>query len=108
VVVERERLHVLRLEALNAAAESCLNSNDPVRALEFALTAVRAEPLRESSWRLVVTAHREQGNVADVRRAFTDYRDLIDRELGVVPSPLMLRLVDDIGSAVPAHSHTPE
>jgi hypothetical protein len=39
------------------AAKACLDANDPVRALEFALTAVRAELLRESSWRLVITAH---------------------------------------------------
>ena len=68
VVVERERLHVLRLEALNVAAKALFDADDPVRAL--ALTAVRAEPPRESSWRLMITAHRDQGNLANVRRAY--------------------------------------
>ncbi len=105
VVVERERLHLMRLEALDAVAKACLDADDPVGALEFALSAVRAEPLRESAWRLVVTAHRDQGNLADVRRSYDEYRQLIDRELGLPPSPLMLRLVADSGAAVPAHDH---
>ena len=105
VAVERERLHLLRLEALDVAARACLDAHDPARALEFALSAVRAEPLRESTWRLVVTAHRAQGNLADVRRAYADYCELMDRELSLPPSPLMRRLMADIGADVLAGCH---
>jgi hypothetical protein len=33
----------------------------------------------------VITSHRDQGNLADVRRAYAEFRDLIDRELGLPP-----------------------
>lgn len=98
VVLERERLHLLRLEALEVAATACLDARDPARALEFALAAIRAEPLRESTWRLAISAHRDLGNLADVCRTYADYRDLMHRELGLPPSPLMRALVCQIGA----------
>ncbi|WP_442297894.1 AfsR/SARP family transcriptional regulator [Terrabacter sp. RAF57] len=98
VVLERERLHLLRLGALEVAATACLDAHDPTRALEFALAAIRAEPLRESTWRLAISAHRDLGNLADVCRAYADYRELMHSDLGLPPSPLMRALVCEIGA----------
>jgi DNA-binding SARP family transcriptional activator len=93
VIVERERLRLLCLEALEAAASTSVRQGRPALALELATTVVQAEPLRESAWRLVVLAHRDQGNVAAALRAYQAYARSLRRELGIRPSELMERLV---------------
>src|SRR5262245_24919411 len=57
VVGDRERFRVLRLEALERAAEALIERRCLGEALVAALAAVRSEPLRESCRRLVVRAH---------------------------------------------------
>jgi DNA-binding SARP family transcriptional activator len=93
VVADRERFRVLRLEALERAAEALIERRCLGEALVAALAAVRSEPLRESCRRLVVTAHLAAGNVVEALRSYDDYRALLWRELGVAPSRLMQRLI---------------
>lgn len=96
VVTERERFRLLRLEALEVAATALLSQGRPSDALLMALELVRSEPLRESAWRVVLRVHIAQGNRAEALHAFQGYRSLLDRELGVRPSPLMHELVADL------------
>jgi DNA-binding SARP family transcriptional activator len=93
VIVERERLHISCIEALETLAMHLIDERRHGDALRAASEAVHAEPLRESGWRLVVQAHLAQGNVADALRAFRRYRRLLHDELGIRPSPLMRDLV---------------
>ena len=67
------------------------------RAVEYALMAIRLEPLRESAHRQLVATHVAQGNLSEVARQFRIYRDLLATELGVDPSPLMTELVAGAG-----------
>ena len=96
VVAERERFRLLRLEALEGAATAMLDQGWSSDALSMALDLVRSEPLRESAWRVVVRAHIAQGNLAEALRAYHRYRWMLEEELGVSPSPLMLALVADL------------
>lgn len=98
VVADRERFRVLRLEALERAAETLIARRCVGEALVAALAAVRSEPLRESCRRLVVKAHMAAGNVVEALRSYEDYRELLWRELAVEPSELMLRLVQPVSS----------
>jgi DNA-binding SARP family transcriptional activator len=93
IVTDRERFRLLRLEALERAAEALLARNRRSRALEAALAVVLAEPLRESSRRLIVEIRLAQGNVADALRVYRDYRQLLHQELGLRPSGAMEALV---------------
>ena len=61
--------------------------------MEAALLAVAAEPLRESAHRALLQAHIAEGNMGEALRDYGRYRDLLRRELGVAPSPLIERLV---------------
>ena len=62
-------------------------------AVEAALTAIVAEPLRESAQRALLEAHLAESNLIEARRDFLAYRNLVRRELGVEPSVELAALV---------------
>ncbi|WP_231851838.1 AfsR/SARP family transcriptional regulator [Modestobacter italicus] len=96
VLVERERLHQLRLHALEATAARLAVHGRHWEALQAAYAAVRAEPLRESAHRTIVRVHLAEGNLAEAARAYELFRSLVESELGVLPTPRMTRLVQGI------------
>ena len=89
VVDERERLHQLLLHALEARARLLLARGDPAAALDAALRAVAADPLRESAHALVVEVHLSEGNRVEGRRQVERCRALLQAELGVDASRLL-------------------
>jgi DNA-binding SARP family transcriptional activator len=93
IVAERERLRQLHLHFLEAMAGHLSLSGDFGLAIEVALAALRIEPLRESAHRLLIRIHLLEGNVVEARRAFSDCRRTLRREVGVDVSPETLRLV---------------
>jgi DNA-binding SARP family transcriptional activator len=96
VLLERERLRQLRMQALEAVAARLAFLGRHCEALEAAYAAVRAEPLRESAHRTVVRVHLAQGNLAEALRAYEFFRTLVHEELGVPPTEQMTRLVQHI------------
>ena len=100
VVMERERFRQIRLHALDRLSEHLLVQRRYADALEISLNSVEAEPLRETSHRLVVRVHLAEGNLAEAVRHFRRYEVLLDRELGVGPSSAMRDLlVEGLGRA---------
>lgn len=93
VLLERERLRQLRLHALDALAEALVRQGKPALALEAAWASVRAEPLRESGHRVVVSVHLAEGNVSEAVHHYQAFRQLLNEELGVEPSPLFTRML---------------
>lgn len=93
VLVERERLRQLYLHTVERFAQSCLRAGRHGDALEAALAAVRADPLRESPYRLAVEVHLAEGNIAEALSTYQHYRALLARELGVAPSPMIRGLI---------------
>ena len=96
VLLERERLRQLRMQALEAVAARLAFLGRHCEALEAAYAAVRAEPLRESAHRTVVRVHLAQGNLAEALRAYDFFRTMVEEELGVPPTEQMTRLVQDV------------
>lgn len=95
VLAERERLRQLRLHMLEQVADHHLTAGRHGEALEAALEALAAEPLRETPHRLVVRIHLAEGNAFEAVHAFYVYRDLLRRELRLEPSAAMTALLDD-------------
>jgi DNA-binding SARP family transcriptional activator len=93
VVADRERLRLLRLEALEYAAFTLLRRGRIGHALLAAQAAAESEPIRESTRRLIVRAHLARGNVAEAIRAYADYRYLLMSDFQVQPSAAMERLI---------------
>lgn len=96
VLLERERLRQLRLHMLEEVARSHLDAGQHGEALQAALEAMSAEPLRETPHRLIVRIHLAEGNAYEALHAFYAYRDLALRELQLEPSATMSALLDDI------------
>lgn len=91
--VDRERFRQLRLHALELLCERLAEARRFSAAVQAGLTAVAAEPLRESAHRALVKAHLAEGNVGEAIRQYQSYRTLLANELGLQPSPLFEALV---------------
>lgn len=85
-LMERERIRQRVLHALEALSERLAAAGRFADAIEAAMLATAAEPLRESAQRVLIKAHIAEGNVSEARRSYRAYRDLMHRELGMVPS----------------------
>jgi DNA-binding SARP family transcriptional activator len=86
VLVERERFRQLRLHALETAGELLVEEGNYAQALMAGLAAVEAEPLRESTHRLVIRAHIGEGNLYEAYRQYRACAAVLKSELGIGPS----------------------
>jgi DNA-binding SARP family transcriptional activator len=84
-LTERERIRQRVLHALEALSRCLTRAARFAEAVEVAMTAVSAEPLRESAQRALIEAHLAEGNWVEGRRSYAAYRELLRRELGVEP-----------------------
>ena len=87
VVLERERLRQRLLHALEALSRAHRQAGRGAQAIEAALVAVNAAPLRESAQRELLESHLAEGNWNEVKRSYESYRDLLYREFGTEPTP---------------------
>ncbi len=85
VVIERERFRQSRLHALEAFCDALTREGRYGRAIEVGLTAVAAEPLRESAHRAVMRLHLAEGNRCEALRQYALCRDLL-AGLGLKPA----------------------
>lgn len=86
LVVERERMRQLRIHALEALSVRLRERGRFGEAIDAALSAVAAEPLRESAQVALIEAYLAEGNVSEAARQKDSYRALLDVELGLEPS----------------------
>jgi DNA-binding SARP family transcriptional activator len=86
--VERRRgeFAELRLRALQCSARVNLATSSFMDAIRDARRAIDADPLRESSWWLLMDAHAANGDLASAIRAYEHCRSTLDDALGIVPS----------------------
>ncbi|MDH5278471.1 MAG: bacterial transcriptional activator domain-containing protein, partial [Actinomycetota bacterium] len=95
-----QQLHVHVLELFSARFTD-LGRFGP--AMDAALLALRADPLRESAHRAVIRIHLAEGNPVDAKRALDFCRLVLARDAGVEPSGVTTRLVLPPGPLVDAH-----
>lgn len=93
LAVEREGFRQRRLHALESWSRSLRESGRYADALTTALSAVRAEPLRETAHLRVIEVHLEEGNQSEAVRQYHHYRRLLADELGLAPSRAMAGLM---------------
>lgn len=86
VLMDRERIRQVRLHALEALSERLISLERFSEAIDAALAAVAAEPLRESAHLALMRAHQAEGNRCEVLRAYENLRRLLCSELAVEPS----------------------
>jgi DNA-binding SARP family transcriptional activator len=93
LVIDRERIRQARLHALETLSARRTSQGRYAEALDAALLAVGAEPLRETAHRAVISAHLAEGNTAEAIRQFEACRALLASELGVQPTAALAALV---------------
>lgn len=93
VIFERERIRQQLLHALEILSRRLVAEGRCAEAVEIAISAVSADPLRESAHRVLIEAYLAEGNLAEVRRAYDRYRAIVRRELGVEPGLELTSLV---------------
>jgi DNA-binding SARP family transcriptional activator len=89
VIPIRERLRQLRLHALDALCVRLTAATRFGQAIDAALLAISAEPLRESSHRALIRAHLAEGNRCEAIRQYNVFRELMRLEMDLPPSPMM-------------------
>lgn len=99
VELERERLRQVHVRALCTLGRALAVAGDAGQALDAAHLALSLDPLRESSHRLLVEIHLQEGDYAAAQRCYESYRRQLLHELGVLPSPQMRDLVGRIPRA---------
>jgi DNA-binding SARP family transcriptional activator len=99
VLVERERLRQLCLEAIEQMAVSLLAAGQAGLAIEAALGVVAAEPLRESAHRVLIDAHVHSGNRGEALRQFERCRAILWDQLQLQPGEAL--------AAAAARAHGP-
>jgi DNA-binding SARP family transcriptional activator len=93
VIFERERLRQRLLHAMESLVRRLISRGLFADAVEVAMTAVGAEPLRESAQRVLIEAHLAEGNLVEARRAYAAYHGMLAAELGVSPSVELTEMV---------------
>lgn len=93
LVVERERLHQLRLHAIEALCDQLIDAGWYGAAVDAALSVITDDPFRESAHRVLIKAYMAEGNHLDARRQYAGYRNMLRAELGLEPSDQLKRLV---------------
>jgi DNA-binding SARP family transcriptional activator len=93
VIFERERIRQRLLHALEVLSRRLAAAGRCAEAVEAAISAVSADPLRESANKVLIEAHLAEGNLVEGRRAYQRYRDTVRRELGVEPDKELANLV---------------
>jgi DNA-binding SARP family transcriptional activator len=91
---EFEEWRQLRLHALEAMAGILTASGAYGGAALAALSAVRADPLRESPRAALIRVHLAEGNQSEATREFRRYRVLLRTELCVEPTASLRELVE--------------
>ena len=87
--LDRTRLGDLFLEALEIHARQLAANGSVYAALVAAHAALRADPLRESTARVLVEIHLGKGNAAQSARAYLSFRRRLRAALGTEPSEAM-------------------
>jgi DNA-binding SARP family transcriptional activator len=83
---ERERLRRRWLQALERLVELLEARGEPAQAVGHAERLLRADPLREATYRTLMRLHDARGDRARALRAYHACAATLERELGVEPS----------------------
>jgi DNA-binding SARP family transcriptional activator len=109
LAIHQERWRQLRLHALDSLSAQLTGAGYHAAAVDAATASVAAEPLRESGYRSLITAHLAEGNLSEAIQTHERYRQLLEDELGIAPSLQMYELVSRAtGTASPSgHGEAP-
>jgi WD40 repeat protein/DNA-binding SARP family transcriptional activator/class 3 adenylate cyclase len=92
LLVEAARLDQLRLEAQEVRIEGLLAGGTQARAIGELETLLAGHPWRESLWGLLMLAYYREGRQAEALGSYQRAREILADELGIDPSPELMKL----------------
>src|ERR671910_569826 len=92
LLAEAARLDELRLEAQETRIEGLLAAGAQARAIGELEALIARHPWRESLWGLLMLAYYRERRQAEALRSFQRAREILADELGIDPSPELVRL----------------
>jgi DNA-binding SARP family transcriptional activator len=92
LLAEAARLDELRLEAQETRIEGLLAAGVQARAIGELEGLVARHPWRESLWGLLMLAFYREGRQEEALRSYRRAREILAGELGIDPSPELVRL----------------
>jgi DNA-binding SARP family transcriptional activator len=98
VRLERQRLRQLRLHAIEALATGLRELGRYGDATEAAFAALRVEPLRESTHRVLIETYLAEGNRAEAVCHYREYAQLLERRLALEPEAELKALIGACGA----------
>ena len=109
VLIDRQRIHQLRLHALEGLCAHLVAERDFARAVEVGLAAVASEPLRETAHLALARAYLAEGNRGEAVQDYRSFCNLLRSELEIElePSSALVRLVGGRKEQAPESSETP-
>ncbi|GEM_PF-1315454 len=84
---ERERLQLLYLDALWFLAKKQASAGKLDEAVQTLNRLIEADPLRERSYRALMSIHQRQGDKTTALKVYTKCTNILNSELGIAPSP---------------------
>jgi DNA-binding SARP family transcriptional activator len=106
VLIHRERLRQLRVHALESLSERFSAAGIHWAAIDSALAAIAAEPLRERAHLALIKAHVAERNLEQARLDLDRYRKLFVDEMGLAPDPELNQLLKARHSQPSSRRHT--
>jgi DNA-binding SARP family transcriptional activator len=94
VLLERERLHQRLLHGTEALVAQLSALGRHADAVEVALSAVAADPLRESAHRAVMAAYVAEGNTVEALRQYQRFAVLLRVELDLAPTADLTQFIE--------------
>lgn len=85
-LLEQERVQQMYVQCLEVLSHRLMAEKQYPYAMQAARAACRIEPLRESAQRAFIDIHLAEGNHAQARQVFEDFRRLLRAEMGIEPS----------------------
>jgi DNA-binding SARP family transcriptional activator len=87
IEAERGVLRGVLRRALQCLVQISAENDEPLLAIQHAEELIDLDPLRETSYQLLMRMHAAAGDRAAALRVFARCRELLREELGVSPSP---------------------
>lgn len=92
LLADAARLDELRFEAQETRIEGLLAAGVQARAIGELEALIARHPWRESLWGLLMLAFYREGRQAEALRSYQRVREILADELGIDPSPELVRL----------------
>lgn len=94
LLAERERLRQAYRDALEALTRLCEEQRDDDAAITYAQHLLQHDPLREATYRRLMRLHARNGEPTSALRIYHECKKVLERELGVEPSPPTRRIYE--------------